>query len=427
MPDDVRRSVSADEARVYDLIWKRTVASQMVGAVGRTVSVRLGATASRRKTSSSRRAAPCSPSPGFRRAYVEGADDPEAELADQERPLPDLAPGDALDVVELVAKDHATSAPARYTEASLVKRLEELGVGRPSTYASIIDTITNRRGYARKRGSALIPTFTAFAVTGLLEDHFDQLVDYGLTASMEDDLDRIAGGEAERIPWLHRFYFGNGQAGLRELVSEQRLAGIDPAEVNTIPIGVDGDGAPDRRTLRPVRPLRQARRRHRVGARRTRARRGHRRESPRTAGRAERRSRARHRPGDRLAVVARTGRYGPYVQLGEVEPGSKVKTPTSSLLASMSLDTVTLDDALRLLSLPRVVGVDPADGVEITAQNGRYGPFIKKGTDSRSLEREEQLFTVTLAEALAILAEPKRGAGSARLRPHRCGNSAPIR
>ena len=411
MPDDVRRSVSADEARVYDLIWKRTVASQMTDAVGRTVSVRLGATASSSEDVEFATSGTVFTFPGFRRAYVEGADDPEAELADQERPLPDLAPGDPVAALELLAKDHATTPPARYTEASLVKRLVDLGIGRPSTYASIIDTITNRRGYARKRGSALIPTFTAFAVTGLLEDHFDQLVDYGLTASMEDDLDRIANGEEERIPWLHRFYFGNGQTGLRGLVSEERLASIDAAEVNTIPIGEDENGtpivvrsgrygpyvkrgedtasvpeelAPDEVTVERALELLAAP------------------SGDRELGTD---------PATGLRVVARTGRYGPYVQLGEMEPGSKAKVPTASLLASMSLDTVTLDDALRLLSLPRVVGVDPADGVEITAQNGRYGPFIKKGTDSRSLEREEQMFTITLDEALAVLAEPKRGRG----------------
>jgi DNA topoisomerase I len=415
-PDQVAE-LGPDERALYELIWKRTIASQMADVRGKSVQVRVGAVSSAGEDVEFSAGGKIIEFPGFLRAYVEGSDDPEAELEDREVRLPPLAPGDPLSVERLEGKDHTTQPPARFTEASLVKALEELGVGRPSTYAAIIGTIQDR-GYVWKKGAALVPTFTAFAVVSLLERHFSDLVDYAFTAHMEDDLDNIARGQEELLPWLSRFYFGNGRAGLKRMVEEQ-MERIDPREVNSIPIGVDAQGreivvrvgrygpyvardgetaaipddlAPDELTVDKAEELLSNPSDDRVLG---------------------------TDPATGLAVMAKAGRFGPYVQLGEAEPGSKTKPRTASLFKSMSLDTVTLDDALRLLSLPRVVGVDPADGQEITAQNGRYGPYVKKGGESRSLDDEEKLFTVTLEEALALLARPKtrgRPAAAAPLR-----------
>jgi len=416
-PDQVANELGDDEFRLYDLIWKRTVASQMADARGQSAQVRIGGTSSAGEDVELSASGKIITFPGFLLAYVEGADDPEAELEDREVRLPPLAEGDALKANELAPKGHTTQPPARYTEASLVKALEELGVGRPSTYASILATIQDR-GYVFKRGTALVPSFTAFAVVGLLEQHFGNLVDYGFTASMEDELDDIAGGREDMHPWLRRFYFGNGHVGLKTMVSE-RLGDIDAREINSIPIGPDGDGtevvvrvgrygpylqrgddrasvpedlAPDELTLEKAEELLSAPSGDReLGA----------------------------DPATGLTVFAKAGRYGPYVQLGELDTESKDKPRTASLLKTMSLDTLTIDDALRLLTLPRTVGVDPADGEEIQALNGRYGPYIKKGSDSRSLADEEQMFTVTLDEALALFAQPKRGRGRTAAPPLR--------
>jgi DNA topoisomerase-1 len=415
-PEDVAREVNPTEARVYELIWKRTIASQMTDASGETVSVRLGAVTPDGRDAEFATSGTIITHQGFLLAYVEDVDDDEPREGEKERRLPPLSEGDRLSVNRIEAKGHETQPPPRYTEASLVKTLEELGVGRPSTYASILNTIEDR-GYVWKKGSALVPSFTAFAVVSLLERHFPHLVDYAFTARMEDDLDAIAKGEGEMVPWLADFYFGpltDGErhGGLKEAVSD-RLDEIDPRVINSIPIGVDEHGElievrvgrygvflsrgddrvsipedlpPDELTLEKAIELLEAPSSDRVLG-----------EDPETG----------------LPVIARTGRYGPYVQLGEMAEGSKEKPKTASLFKTMSLDTITLDDALRLLSLPRVVGVDPSDGVEITAQNGRYGPYLKKGSDSRSLETEEQIFTVTLEDALRIFAEPKRRRGQA--------------
>jgi DNA topoisomerase-1 len=405
-PDEVRRDVGSDEAALYDLVWKRTVASQMNDAQGQKVQVRLGATSSANEDAEFATSGLVITFPGFLRAYVEGSDDPDAELEEREVRLPALVVGQAVTNDGLEAKGHETQPPPRFTEASLVKALEDLGVGRPSTYASIIGTIQDR-GYVWKKGSALVPSFTAFAVVGLLERHFTDLVDYEFTARMEDDLDAIAGGEQEQVPWLSRFYFGNGRDGLRTMVSE-RLGEIDARDVNSIPIGDDPDGnavvirvgrygpyvqrgeetasipddlPPDELSMEKALELLAAP------------------SSDRELG---------THPDTGLPVLARAGRYGPYVQLGEIDPDSKQKPPTASLLKSMTLDTLTLDEALQLLSLPRVVGTDPETNEEIVALNGRYGPYVKRGKDSRSLAEEEQLFTVTLDEALKLFAEPKR-------------------
>jgi len=407
-PDDVRDELSGDEFRLYDLIWKRTIASAMADARGQSVQVRLGATSSDGRDAEFAAAGKTITFPGFLRAYVEGADDPEAELENQEVILPPLSEGAPLTVVVLEPKGHETQPPPRFTEATLVKALEEMGIGRPSTYASILDTI-EQRGYVFKKGTALVPSFTAFAVVTLLEQHFGHLVDYDFTARMENELDDIANGDQEANPYLSRFYFGNGQVGLKEMVTE-RLADIDARDVNSIPIGNDTDG--NEIVIR-------------VGRYGPYLQRGDDRASipedlPPDELTLEKASELLSAPsGDRVLgadaegtpVIARVGRYGPYVQLGDPDGNAKQKPKTSSLFKSMSLETITLEDALKLLDLPRVVGVDPADGEEIAALNGRYGPYIKKGSDSRSLENEEQLFSITLDEALALLAQPKRRRG----------------
>jgi DNA topoisomerase-1 len=403
---------TSDETRLYDLVWKRTVASQMKDAVGESVQVRLEGTSSAGAVATFGATGKTITFPGFLRAYVEGSDDPDAALDDQERRLPVMREGDPLDLRSLEAKGHETKPPGRFTEASLIKRLEELGIGRPSTYASIITTIQDR-GYVHKKGTALVPTFTAFATVALMEQHFGDLVDYAFTARMEDDLDDIAAGEQESEPWLSAFYFGNGYPGLKQLVSEH-LDEIDPREINSVPLGVDEAGVevvvrvgqygpyvkrgddtasvpedlpPDELTLEKAVELL---------------------ETPN---------------GDRVLgtdqetgseVLVRSGRFGPYVQLGQPDPDAKTKPKTASLFASMSPESVTLAEALRLLSLPRVVGAHPDDGVDVTAQNGRYGPYLKWGKETRSLDSEEAIFTITLERAVEVLAQPKQRRGRTR-------------
>ena len=410
-PEQTR--LSGDMFRLYDLIWKRTVASQMADARGMSMQVRLGGLSSANEDAEFATSGKTISFPGFLRAYVEGSDDPDAALEDQEVRLPALAVGDGLLASDLAARGHTTQPPARYTEASLVKALEDLGVGRPSTYASIIENI-QARGYVWKKGSALIPAWTAFAVIGLLEQHFAELVDYGFTAQMEEELDEIANGQAEAIPWLQRFYFGNAasvetnggiQAGLKEMVGEQ-LASIDAREINSILVGDDivvrvgrygpyiqrgesrapvpEDLAPDELTVERALEL--------LGAG----------SSDRTIG---------VDASSGLPVLARAGRFGPYVQLGDSD-GAKPKT--QSLLDGMSVETVTLEQALQLLSLPRLLGVD-IDGSPIEATHGRYGPYLKKGSDSRSLDNDAQLFTVTLDQARALFSQPKPGRAAGRL------------
>ncbi|OBH43013.1 type I DNA topoisomerase [Mycobacterium mantenii] len=444
-PDAVRRELDGDEFRIYELIWQRTVASQMADARGTTLSLRINGQSRGAQTprdvvfSASGRTITFA---GFLKAYVETVDElAGGEADDAESRLPQLTQGQRLDAIELTPDGHATNPPARYTEASLVKALEELGIGRPSTYSSIIKTIQDR-GYVHKKGSALVPSWVAFAVTGLLEQHFGRLVDYDFTAAMEDELDAIASGQERRTDWLNNFYFGgeHGVAdsvarsgGLKKLVGVN-LEGIDAREVNSIKLfddeqgrpvyvrvgkngpylermvtGDDGEPkpqranlndslTPDELTLEVAEQLFATPQEGRVlGV----------------------------DPATGHEIVAKDGRYGPYVSEvlpepppgdddGSAAPAKKGKKPTGpkprtgSLLRTMDLQTVTLEDALRLLSLPRVVGVDPASGEEITAQNGRYGPYLKRGTDSRSLATEEQMFDITLEEALKIYAEPKR-------------------
>ena len=416
-PKTVARQVPPPEARLYDLVWKRTLASQMTDCTGETVQLRVGARTEGGTDAEFAASGTVITHLGFREVYTEGTDAGETGETADERRLPPLNEGDAVSCHRMEAAGHETQPPARFTEASLVRRLEQLGVGRPSTYSSIMGTITDR-GYVWKKGSALVPSFTAFSVVNLLERHFPKLVDYAFTAEMEDDLDRIAAGDEEQVPWLQRFYFGgDDDPGLKEKVSS-RLGDIDARSVNSIRIGVDDDGeevevrvgrygpsvrrgedsasvpdgtAPDELTIERVMELLATRRDERVLG---------------------------TDPDTGLVVVAKSGRYGPYVQLGRAgEVPDKPKF--ASLFKTMALETVTLPEALRLLSLPRTVGADPADGVEITVQNGRYGPFVRKGSDSRSLADEDQLFTVTLEECLQLLSQPKGRRAAAAAAPLR--------
>ncbi|MEX0863730.1 MAG: type I DNA topoisomerase [Acidimicrobiia bacterium] len=409
-PEQMAREIGSDEAALYDLIWRRTIASQMADASGVSLSVRLTAATATGEDTTWSASGRTITFPGFLRAYVQGSDDPESDSDDRESILPPLTDGDHVRVQRLEPAGHETRPPARYSEASLVQRLEELGVGRPSTYASIMTTIQDR-GYVFKKGTALVPTFIAFSVVTLLERHFPTLVDYEFTASMETDLDRIAEGEEESVPWLSAFYFG--EEGLRQNVA-RHLDEIDPKEIGSIGIGEDGDGnrvvarigrygpyverleerasipddmAPDELTVERAIELIDT---QNAGAKILGT-------DPETG----------------LTVYGMTGRFGPYVQLGEQIEASKEKPKRASLLRAMSLDQLGLDDALRLLSLPRVVGKDSA-GVDIIALNGRFGPYVQRGEDRRSLETEDELFTLTVEGAELLLADPPRRRGQAR-------------
>jgi DNA topoisomerase I len=404
-----KEKLTRDESRLYELIWQRTVASQMKDATGESVSVRVAGISTQNERAEFGASGKIINFYGFLKAYVEDADDPDTDREDRERRLPPLAENDPLNVLRLGPLEHSTRAPARYTEASLIKELEDREIGRPSTYATIIGTILDR-GYVFKKGTALVPSYKAFAVTTLLEQHFGQLVDYEFTAHMEDVLDDIARGEAERVPWLRQFYFGDGaddsqDPGLKSLVSD--ISDIDARAVSSFPlegtdivvrvgrygpylerdgqrVNVPEDMAPDELTLEKAEEL-----------------------FSQPSGEVV----LGPDPETGRTLIAKGGRFGPYVTevLGE---GDKNKPRTGSLLKSMTLDSVTLDDAVKLLSLPRTIG--ELDGEAVTVQNGRFGPYVKKGTDSRSLESEEQMFTVTLAEAKELFAQPKTRGRAAR-------------
>ena len=440
-PGQLHSKLDNDEFRLYELVWQRTVASQMADARGTTLSLRIAGSANTGEQVVFNASGRTITFPGFLKAYVESLDEQAGgEADDAESRLPNLTQGQRVDASDLTADGHNTSPPARYTEASLIKSLEELGIGRPSTYSSIIKTIQDR-GYVHKKGSALVPSWVAFAVTGLLEQHFGRLVDYDFTAAMEDELDEIASGNERRTNWLNNFYFGGEHGvdgsiarsgGLKKLVGGN-LEEIDAREINSIKLfdddqgrvinvrvgrngpylermitGEDGEPTPQRANLKDELTPDEL-----------------------TIELAEKLFSTPQEgrplgvdPESGHEIVAKDGRYGPYVT--EVlpappdepdggAPAKKGKKPptgpkprTGSLLQSMDLETVTLEDALKLLSLPRVVGLDPANSEEITAQNGRYGPYLKRGTDSRSLASEDQMFTITLDEALKIYSEPKR-------------------
>jgi DNA topoisomerase-1 len=400
LPKDLAKELNRDEGALYELIWMRTIASQMKDAAGQTVSLRIGGTSSSGEKAEFGSSGTVITFRGFLAAYEEGRDT-DRESDDEERRLPNVNEGDALELKKLEPQGHETNPPPRYTEATLVRTLEELGIGRPSTYASILGTILDR-GYVFKKGTALVPSFLAFSVVNLLKEHFGRLVDYGFTASMEDDLDRIASGDQDRLSWLNNFYFGvNDDKGLQELVSD--LGAIDAREINSIELGngivlrvgrygpylerdgqranVPEDIVPDELTVEKAEELLAMPS-------------GDRELGP--------------DPETGREIVARTGRYGPYVT-ETLEEGSKEKPRTASLFKAMSLDTITLDEALQLLSLPRLVG--ESDGEEVTARNGRYGPYVQKGKESRSLETEEQLFSISLDDALALLATPRQRRG----------------
>ena len=432
-PDQASRQLSGDELRLYELIWKRTVASQMNDATGTSAQMRL--TAEVPEGMAAGQLAEFSASgrviafPGFLKAYAEGdEDDPEAKKAEEQVVLPALREGDVVEGSAFEPGSHTTQPPARYTEASLVKAMEELGVGRPSTYASVIATILDR-GYVWKKGTALVPSFTAFAVVGLLERYFGDLVDYGFTASMEDDLDEIAAGHEEALPWLSRFYFGTaapGAGGSEDDVEAMglkasvatHLSEIDAREINSIPLGEGSDGqqivarvgrygpylqrgedrasipddlAPDELTIVRAEEILAAPSNDRVLG---------------------------TDPASGLPVQVKAGRFGPYVQVGEVVEGGD-KPRTASLFSTMDPATLTFEQALELLRIPRPVGTDPESGEEIVAHNGRFGPYLKRGSDTRSLTSEDQLLTVTLDEARAFFAQPKQRRGRAAAAPLR--------
>lgn len=453
-PAQVKAELRPDEFRLYELIWKRTVASQMADAKGYTATLRFSATTEDGRTAQFAASGTVITFKGFLDAYEEGRDveNDEDKPDAKDRRLPQVAEGETLTGDSVEATGHETSPPARYTEASIVAELERREIGRPSTYAPTISTIMDR-GYVSKRGNALVPSWTAFAVIGLLEDYFSQYVDYDFTARMEDDLDRIAAGELAREAWLQTFYFGapaeqteRGVEGLKNVV--ENLGEIDARAVNSLPVTEDitlrvGQYGPYlERRLPEGAPEGTAPERANVPEDLA--------PDELTPAKAEELMTTGGGTGERelgtdpetgRTVVAKDGRYGPYVtevipemteeelqawldaqpteyyKNGKPKPKkkpAKEKPRTGSLFTSMSVDTVTLEQALQLMSLPRVVGAD-AEGEVITAQNGRFGPYLKKGSDSRSLESEDQIFSITQEQALEIYAQPKqRGRGAAK-------------
>lgn len=432
-PEEVEGELSKQDFTVYELIWQRTVASQMTDATGETVTLRLGAETAPAPAQAAQQAVFSTSGTvithqGFLNVYRESSDE-DSDAADEakEQLLPPLNEGDTANVAAVEAAGHDTQPPARYTEASLVKKLDDMEVGRPSTYASIMGTIQARE-YVWKKGSALVPSFKAFAVITLLEQHFPDLVDYAFTARMEDDLDSIAGGNKEAVPWLKDFYFGVAEEpGLKSLVND-RLGDIDARAVNSIPIGADEDGvaivarvgrygpylergddrasipedlAPDE--LTPIKAVELI-------------------DAPKGD-----RELGTH-PETGLPIMVKAGRFGPYISMGEHDDETGEKPRTSSLFKDMSPEELTLEQAVQLLELPRVIGVDPADGGEITAYNGRYGPYIEKiiraedgsaKKDSRSLEVEQELLTIDMARAVEVMAQPKRRRGQKAAEPIR--------
>ncbi|KAA1396110.1 type I DNA topoisomerase [Aeromicrobium ginsengisoli] len=405
--------LGGDELRLYELIWKRTIASQMNDAKGDSVSIRIGANATSGEDVVFGASGRTITFYGFLKAYVESHDDTDAEGDDQQTKLPNLSEGQTVTAAELGKAGHETKPPSRYTEASLISELETREIGRPSTYASIVGTIQNR-GYVYKKGTALVPAWIAFSVIRLLEQHFPRLIDYNFTAELEDVLDEVANGREDRLNVLTGFWTGTGEGdtGLKRLV--ENLPDIDARGLATFPLGEDidlrvgrygpyvegppftedaegkrvptranvpDDLPPDELTLDRAKEL--------------------------LASPSGVEKELGPHPETGLMITAKSGRFGPYVTEALPEGAKKAdRGRTASLFASMDLDTITLEQAVELLKLPRVVYVEE-DGTEVTAQNGRYGPYLKKGTDSRSLEREDQLLTITEDEVRAIYAQPK--------------------
>jgi len=410
--------LSGDDLRVYELIWKRTMASQMVDARVLRTNIEISADAGNGQQAVFSASGKAIEFAGFRRAYVEGSDDPSAELEEQETVLPTLTVGEPIDrdkarvrLSGLEPVGHETNPPARYTEASLIKELERIGVGRPSTFAATIGTI-ERRGYVFRQGKALVPSFTAFAVTRLLREHFGDLIDVEFTAEMEEDLDQISRGEREWLDFIKQFYRGDKHhRGLEEAVKQAQEnaeyplidVGVDPESGEKVRVRIGrygpfiqlGEGGPGKTAgLPPTQAPADLSVEKAMTLVRAKA------AGPRTLG---------VDPNSGMNVYAINGRFGAYVQLGEMpEKGSKEKPKRSSLIGSMTESTVTLEDALKLLALPRDLGADPTSGEVIVAGLGRFGPYIKKGDEYRSLEESDDLFTVDLERALALLAAPKR-------------------
>jgi DNA topoisomerase-1 len=406
LPDAMRSELGGDEYRLFELVWKRTIASQMADARGRRISITIEGEGCVFQISGK-----TIDFPGYLRAYVEGSDDPEAELADQERLLPSVERGERLKCTSLEAKEHSTQAPGRFSEAALTKALEERGIGRPSTYASIIDTI-QARNYVFKKQSALVPTWVAFSVVQLMEEHLAALVDYQFTAQMEDDLDAISRGEQESVRYLERFYFGNGAPGLKKQL-EHKIDEIDPARIGRILIGKPGDGDPVFVRVGRYSPFVE--------------------QGDRTASIPE------DMPPDEVTLDAalklleqaqqgdeplgtcpetnkpvflKVGRFGPYVQRGL--PDDEEKPKNASLLKGMNPPDIDLATALKLLSLPRKLGEHPTDHKSVSAYNGRFGPYVKWGEETRSLPSDLSPLDVTFDQAVALLAQPKtRGRGGA--------------
>ena len=407
-PTTVKDKLGLEAFRLYEIIWKRTLASQMKDAEGTRVAVTINV-----DNATFRASGKTISFPGFLRAYVEGSDDPEGDLAEQERNLPPLKQGDNVDAKSYEVLKHTTQPPARYTEGTLIKELEKLGIGRPSTWATIVDVVLSR-DYAFKKGTALVPSFLAIGVTGLLEGYFSNLVDYEFTANLEDDLDAISRGEKDNLDKLRAFYFGgeNLPKGLKDLVTEGE-ATIDPREVCGISLGVDAQGrkveirigrwgpflsngetraslpdgvAFDELTVEKAESLL-------VEAAK----------GPASLG---------VDPTTSEPIYLKKGRFGPYVQRGDmVEGGEKPKM--ASLLPGMQPDSVTLEISLMLLSLPRTVGKNPENEADITIQNGRFGPYIKCGTESRTIPADESPFSVNLERAIELLKQPRtRGRAS---------------
>ncbi len=401
--------VSVDERRVYELVWQRTVASQMKDATGHRTTVLLGIDGAEFQASGR-----TIEFPGFRLAYVESTENGDAAMAEAERILPSVREGDRVQTENLEPEGHNTQPPARLTEASLIRELEARGIGRPSTYASIIDTILARE-YCHKKGSALVPTFTAFAVVKLLEEHLSYLVDYAFTAKMEDDLDEISNGRQKRLDYLRDFFHGNGKPGLRDTL-EKVEAKIDPREVCSIPLGTNDEGKevevrvgrygpyiscndirvsvpegtpPDELDLEAALALLAK---------------GE--EGPKSLG---------IDPGTGLPVYVKTGRFGPYFQLGDPEQLDGEKPKMASLLPGMNEADVTLEDALAVLSLPRVLGV--RDDAEVAAQNGRFGPYLRWGKETRTIPAGESPLTISLQRALELFSQPKARGGRTRAAP----------